>query len=383
MRREREAPIGERTEEEVRSWLRARDAGPAPDRLRMRVAHAADGPQPRRISALLRAASAVAGTAAVAVLVLFAVTLRGPAGPLASGPAPTTGPTPTASENMLPLMPVGPWPRTGAVLALPLDGPLLAALVAVPFVAALLLMAYLARRSFADARRSAAQKGSGGGLWAIRSPRAWILRLAGAMLAATLIVVGCDLLQFSQSSPLQYGSFESGDPTFGLGWRSSAGGSDEMYMAFIPGGQLRATLDLSNQGELPLTVTSFDMQRFRVEQPAAAFISSVELRLPPGATMGGSYDVGYYSEAFHPFELPPHGYTSLVVILHLKECSSVAPGPTPDPDAGSNWNYLPTTGYVTIGELPLRYSMLGIERETEVRLNAAISLVFGSNAVTC
>jgi hypothetical protein len=280
-------------------------------------------------------------------------------------------------------MPVGPWPRTGAVLALPLDGPLLAALVAVPFVAALLLMAYLARRSFADARRSAAQKGSGGGLWAIRSPRAWILRLAGAMLAATLIVVGCDLLQFSQSSPLQYGSFESGDPTFGLGWRSSAGGSDEMYMAFIPGGQLRATLDLSNQGELPLTVTSFDMQRFRVEQPAAAFISSVELRLPPGATMGGSYDVGYYSEAFHPFELPPHGYTSLVVILHLKECSSVAPGPTPDPDAGSNWNYLPTTGYVTIGELPLRYSMLGIERETEVRLNAAISLVFGSNAVTC
>ncbi len=383
MRSDRGAPVGDQIEDEVRTWLRARDAGPAPERLRMRVARVAGEPKPRRITALLRATSAVAGAAVVAALILLAVTLRGPAGPLASSPSPTPAPLSTASPNVLPLMPVGPWPRTGAVLGLPLDGTPLTALACVLFLAALALLAYLARRSFADARRPAGREDYRGGLRAIRSPRAWILRLLGAVLVAILSVVGCDLVQFSQSSPLQYGSAEGVDSTLQLGWRDSAGGSEETYVPFVPGGQLPATLELSNQGDLPLTVTSFDTQRFRAEQPAAAFISSVELRLPPGATMGGFYELGYYSEAFHPFELPPHGYTSLVVILHLKACPSVVPGPTPAANASSSGNYLPTTGYVTIGELPFRYSILGVERETEVRLNEAIALVFGSNAVTC
>lgn len=383
MRSDRGAPVGDQIEDEVRAWLRARDAGPAPERLRTRVARVAGEPKPRRITALLRAASAVAGAAVVSVLILLAVTLRGPAGPLASSRPPTPAPLSTASSNVLPLMPVGPWPRTGAVLALPLDGTPLTALACVPFLAALLLLAYLARRSFADGRRSAGREDDRSRLRAIRSPRAWILRLLGAVLVAILIVVGCDLVRFSQSSPLQYGSSEGIDPTLELGWRNSAGGSEETYLPFVPGSQLPATLELSNQGDLPLTVTSFDTQRFRAEQPAAAFISSVELRLPPGATMGGSYEVGYYSEPFHPFELPPHGDTSLVVILHLKACPSVAPGPTRAANPIPIENYLPTTSYVTIGELPFRYSILGVERETEVRLNEALGLVFGSNVVTC
>jgi len=154
-------------------------------------------------------------------------------------------------------------------------------------------------------------------------------------------------------------------------------------MAFVSGGQLRLTLTLANSGQLPLTVTSFDTERFRIDQPAGAFVSSVEILLPPGATFGGWSPADNHTEAFHPFELQPQSETEFALVLHLKVCGSVAPGPTPAPDATSNGTYLPTTGYVTIGELPFRYSVLGVEREIDVPLNEAIGLVFGSKAVTC
>lgn len=396
MKPERKAPIGGRVEDELRTWLRGRDAGPAPDRLRFRVGRVtrvAEQTAPRRIWALLRPIAAVGGVVAVAVLVLFAATLRGPAGPLASGPIPTTSPSPTIPPGLQ--FPNGLWPRTGAVLAVPLDGPLLAVLTLVPLLLAVLLLAHLAKRSFSDAhrsvaddsdaRRSVADEPPGAGLRRTRSRRSSVLRMLGVLLAAALIVVSWDLLQFTQTAPpLQYGSGFGSDPTHTLGYRMSAGGGpEETYMAFVPGGQLRLTLTLANNGQLPLTVTSFDTERFRVDQPAGAFVSSVEILLPPGATFGGWSPADYHTEAFHPFELQPQSETEFALILHLKDCRSVAPGPTPAPDATSNGTYLPTTGYVTIGELPFRYSVLGVEREIDVPLNEAIGLVFGSKAVTC
>jgi hypothetical protein len=348
----------------------------------MRVAHVTRDAPPRRSTwALLRPVSALAVTAAVTVLILIAATTRGPAGPLAGGLSQSAGPTPTSSTDTLGLMPIGHWPRTGPVLALPIDGLPFALLVALPFVAALLLIVYLAWRSFADARLSVVRERFWARLWQIRPPGVWASRVAGVLLAAALVVVGCDLVQFGQANPLTYGNLESSDAVRTLGSRMGVGGG-ETYMSFVPGGQLGIMLDLSNQGELPLTVTSFDAALFG-EQPAATFISSVELRLPQGATMGGAGPDDYYSEAFHPFEIPPHGSSSMLMVLDLKDCPAVAPGPTPGPDPLSVHGYLPTTGYVTIGMLPFRYSVLGIERETDVLLTDPLGLVFGSDVVTC
>ena len=160
-------------------------------------------------------------------------------------------------------------------------------------------------------------------------------------------------------------------------------------MSFTPGREARFLVGVSNQGDLPLTVISFDSARFLAQQPAGAFISSVELLLPPGATpdggdpFGGTTAPSELTQAFHPFELPPGGETVFLLVLHLKACASVAAGPSPAADALQNSSYLPTTGYATFGDLPFRYSVLGIERETDVRMFQSVGLVFGSNEVTC
>jgi hypothetical protein len=389
MRRKREIPIGDRTEREIRSWLQARDAGPAPDRLRLRISGLANERQraPRLgVWAILRPAIALTGVAAAAILILAAVVLRSHAGPVGGpggSPLPSILPTPLPSG-------LTPWPRTGAVLAVPVDGPLLVVLVCAPFVAALMLLGYMFRASFADARRSVTREMSWRGLRQLRTPRAWLLRAGGTLLAAVLLVAGCNLFGVSQSAPLHVGGGFSGDPTSFLGYRSATGnGSDEEYERFVPGGQVTLGVSLANLGNQPLTVTSFDVERFLTGQPAGAFIASVELRPPGAPTIGcSSYSADSSSSdvctaAFQPFELPPGGETSLRLILHLKNCALVAPGPTPAPSGEYQANYLPTTGYATFIDLPFRYSMLGMERETDVRMYQAVGLVFGSNSVTC
>jgi hypothetical protein len=390
MRRKREIPIGDRTEREIHAWLRTRDAGPAPDRLRLRIAHLTDeAERTPRLSpwTLFRPAIALSGVAAAAVLLLAAVVLRGRVGPVGGpggSPLPTILPTPLPSG-------LTPWPGTGAVLAVPVDGPLLVALVCAPFLAAMLLLGLMVRGSFADARRSVAREMSWRGLRQLRTPRAWLLRVLGTVLAAALIVAGFNMFAFDQNVPLRYGSvFEAGGAA-ALGYRSATGGgADESYVRFVPGGQVELGIALANPGDQALTVTSFDTERFLTEQPAGAFISSVELRLPPGTPTFGcsAYSADSPSgdictEAFHPFELPPGGETSLALILHFKNCALVAPGPTPVPSAEYQADYLPTTGYATFIDLPFRFSMQGIERETDVRMHQAVGLVFGSSSVTC
>lgn len=390
MRRKRETPMGDRTERDIRSWLRTRDDGPAPDRLRLRIALVADEREraPRHgLWAILRPAIALGGVAAAAVLLLAAIALRSKAGPV-GGPGgsllPSILPTPIPSG-------LTPWPRTGAVLAVPVDGPLLVALVCAPFLAALLLLGFMARTSSADARRSGLHEMSWRALRQMRTSRAWLLRVLGTVLAAALIVAGFNMFAFGQNVPLRYGSvFEAGGAA-ALGYRSATGGgADESYVRFVPGGQVELGIALANPGDQALTVTSFDTERFLTEQPAGAFISSVELRLPPGTPTFGcsAYSADSPSgdictEAFHPFELPPGGETSLALILHFKNCALVAPGPTPVPSAEYQADYLPTSGYATFIDLPFRFSMQGTERETDVRMHQAVGLVFGSSSVTC
>jgi hypothetical protein len=394
MKREREAPIGRRFEGEIRAWLRTRDAGPAPDRLRLRIARVAEtepAPGPG-VWARIRPAAALAGVAAAAVLALAVVALRGVVGPAAPAPggplssASLSGATPAASPYVVPALPVGPWPRTGPVLAVPLDGSLLAAVAALALIAALLIVAWLVRATWAEGRRAEFAAGwSWIGLWQLSSRRARLARGLAVLLSGALIAVGCGLLQFAQSTPLTYGGWEGvGKPADILGTRmGTETGWAEQYVAFVPGGQLQVGIDLANNGDLPLTVTSFDLARFQAEQPAGGYVASVELRLPAGATMDNSYDIGSYTQTLHPFELPPQGISSLWLVLHLRTCHSLLPGPSPEPSAVSNTDYLPTTAYVTFGELPFRYSVLGIERETDVRMPVSVGLVFGSNAVTC
>jgi len=393
MRREHKAPMADRTEREIGSWLRDRDAGPAPDRLRMRIARVvAVGERGRRpgLWAVLRPAAALGAVAAVAVIVLASVALRG-AGPV-GGPGaslmPTSPPTP---------LPPGmtPWPRTGAVLALPVNGPLGGLLVLASYVAALLLLGWMIRGSFSGARRLAGPDMSWRALRQLRSPRAWLLRVIGVLLCAALIVAGYRTSGgFGGSAPLQYGSwFGYGSHGAALGARSGVGGgADETYERFVPGGQIDLGIALTNQGDKPLTVTSFDTERFLAEQPAGAFIDSVELRLPPGLSNAAGCDAyaanatvstGICTQAFHPFELPAGGEVSLRFIVHLKNCTLAAAGPTPAPNALSGPDYLPTTGYAVFIDLPFRYSLDGMERETDVGMRQAVGLVFGSSSVTC
>ena len=358
----------------------------------MRIARVAETDRaPRRgIRAILRPAVALASVAVAAVLVLLAIGLRvvpGPAGLPGAGSTPSGGPTPTPSPISLSVMPVGPWPRTGPVLAVPLDGPLLVAVACLSLIVALLILGLLAAITVGEARRAEPnQRWSWFGLWHLRSRRTRLLRGLTVLVAAVLIAAGCGLFQFAQTTPLVYGSSFSGG---NLGSRiRTGGGVDEAYDAFVPGAELDLTISLANNGDLPLTVTSFDQERFLSEQPAGAFISSVEFRLPPGASYEcvspeESYPLGLCTQPFHPFELLPKNYTVLMLTVHLKDCRSVMPGPSPAPSAATNQNYLPTTGYVTFGELPFRYSVLGIERETNVAMFEAVGLVFGSNVVTC
>jgi len=234
------------------------------------------------------------------------------------------------------------------------------------------------------------------GLWASRPRRARAARFFAVVLAGVMIAVGCGLLQFAQSTPLAYGS-SFGGASAGLGARSgNGGGAGEAYYPYAPGGELDLLISLSNEGDLPLTVTSFDEERFLSEQPAGRYISSVELRLPPGASSmcddyppGGTQPTSLCTQPFHPFELLPlqeggYGETLLSMIVHLKSCPLVAPGPTPSPTTAlTQQDYLPTTPYATFGELPFRYSVLGIERETDVRMFQAVGIVFGSSEVAC
>ncbi len=385
---DRETPFRERTEREIRAWVRGRDAGPAPERLRMRIASIAQTePAPRRkLGAILRPAYAIAAAAAAVALVLGAMALRNAPGPVANpgSGSPAAGPTTTVTPIAVPDLPIGPWPRTGPVLAIPLDGALLAVVAVLPLVLALLIVARLARSTRVEARRAEFQSGwSWLRLWHLSSRRTRALRALAVLAAGALVAVGCGLLRMDQGTPLAYANWEAPGTANVLGYRDSVGGGpSEQYITFVPGGQVEVGIELSNRGDLPLTVTSFDADRFASEQEAGAFISSVDIRLPGGALMGGSYPIDGYAESFHPFEIPPGGQTSMWLVLRMKECRSAVAGPLPSPGASSDVS-LPATGYVTFGELPFRYSVLGIEREVNIKLFIAVGLVLGSTEVTC
>ena len=150
-------PFGERTEAEIREWVRDRDAGPAPERLRMRIARVAESePAPRwGFRAVLRPAYALGGAVAAAALIVVAMVLRATPGPAAPGASATpSGPSPEPTTVLMPAMPNGPWPRTGPVLAVPLDGPLLVAVAVLALLAALLIVTWTALVTRREARRS-------------------------------------------------------------------------------------------------------------------------------------------------------------------------------------------------------------------------------------
>jgi hypothetical protein len=385
MKPDRRNPSEEKLEAELVFWLRARDAGPAPERLRDRVAAVTRQASGRSgFSRWFRPVSAVAGAAAIALVILVAVTLRTPGGVAAPS---TTPPAATAAPSDTSLgLPFGPWPRTGSVPAIPLDNPSLEALAWTALLLAGVLFVLLMARSAGDARRSGARGVKVPALWRQMSWRAWFLRGAWITLLAALTVTGAGLFNLEGSTPLTYGS-EFGAP--GGRWLGYGNGDPSpWYYSFAPDGRMALLVSLRNEGDLPLTVTTFDIDRFKVDEPEfTAFVSSMEIRLPLGATNGfGSDKEANYSEAFHPFELPPRAETNLMLVLQLKGCRSTAsPGPTPplvlsSADAGS---YVPPAGHVAFDTMPFRYSVLGIERETEVTMNTSVTLVFGNYPIVC
>ena len=404
MKPDRPMPPDEKLEAELAAWLRARDAGSAPERLRMQVAGVAEDESSRgRRWAWVRPMPALGGAIAVAALILVAVALRSPAaptasGPAASGPAVTVmtsfvshSPAPAASPSEDPYalkLPLGPWPRIGAVPAVPLDDVTITALGSTAlFVAAAIFLLLLARSLFRS-RLWADLGAAAPDLWRTLSRREWGARVAASLLVAVLAATGAGLLNLSESTPLTFGYGYGGGTDALLGWASNPTGrpSETGYYRFIPGGEKTITITLLNQGDLPLTVTSFDLDRLRSIEPGfSQFLSSVEMRLPPGATSdGGMYEPSAYSEPFHPFELPGGANTSLLLILHIKQCpASVLPGPTPQPSAPDQTDYVPPAGTVELNTLPFHYSVLGIEREADIQMFAAVDLVFGNYPVTC
>jgi hypothetical protein len=381
-------PHDDPLEQELRGWLRERDSGPAPVRLRVRAGAVAREAVPLRS----RWASwrPVAGFAA-ALVVLFLLTavaaLRGTIGSIGVGQSPS----PSAGVDGSVVFRYGPWPRTGPVPALPLGDAGMVLLVLLPLLAAALLLGLLVAGSIRDASHLQSPQ-------AVEQPRPGLsarkraARMSGAFAAVALVVASVELFPYAGSTPLTYGSFFGAVPT-SLGERQgTSGGADEVYVPFASGGEVRLLVSLRNEGHAPLTVTSFDLERFRAIQPAGPFIDSVEVLLPRGQSdvcdlyeRGTSVPVGdICSEPFHPFELAPGGSeTVLALVLHLVECPAAAPGPTVGPPAATGVETLPTTGYVTMGLLPFRYSMLGVERETDVRMWISVGLVFGSREVTC
>jgi hypothetical protein len=380
-------PYDDPLERELRGWLRGRDPGSAPVRLRVRVGSVArDFVALRSRWAALRPVAGVAAAAATVFLVTALAALRGAVGPIGDGQSPS----PSATVDSSGVLRYGPWPRTGPVVALPIGDAGMALLVVVSLIVAALLVGLLVLEGIRDASRLQAPP-AGDPTRPPRWRRKRAARVVGAFAAVALVVASVELAPYVGSAPLTYGSFFGTVPS-SLGERSSTvGGEHEVYVPFVSGGEVRLHVSLMNDGNAPLTVTSFDLERFRVLQSAGPYVASVEVLLPPGQSdicqvykSGNAAPEGdICSEAFHPFELAPQSETILVLVLHLAECPGVVPGPTAGPRAAAGAQTLPTTGYVTAGLLPFRYSMLGIERETDVRMTFAIGLVFGSSKVTC
>ena len=384
-RRSGRATSDERLHAELRLWARDRDFGPAPERLRVRVAQVAEQSVDVRRSRVLRAMAGLAAAAALAVVLITALALRlsptvGPAASSDNGPAVSVSPAPpsaswSASPELTPALPYGTWAPGRSVPAVPMGDDSIDALALTLLLAGAGLLLLVGLRTALDLP-----------VWEDESPsdivrtllrRAWPWRLASIVMAAILVAGGAGLLQVSQSTPLVYGPYVGGGSSF-LGF---AGDRDAMYDSYIPGAEEQVGISVMNDGDLPLTVTALDVDRFRAKEPAfSAFVESVELRLPPGATEWG----GTWTEPFHPFELPPRSFTSLTLVLKLRECpSTVAAGP-PVPSPGSiSGDYTPTTGTVGFQILPFRYSVLGIERVADLRMNTTILFVFGNHPVSC
>ena len=383
-------PAGDRMDGELRELLRGRDPGPAPARLRIRVDRVTSDVA---VASHHRAAwRIVAGLSAAAVLVIgigIVAAMHLATGPTGGAPGSSSA-SPTPIPSVYGQWPaLGPWPRTGPVPAIPLSDAAVGMISAALLLLAALLVAGLALDGIRDASRLVTPPDR----WprVPRTRRKRVARIGVGLVVVAALVAGVGATRLPGWTPLTYGS-SFGTGTQALGSRGATdGGADEYYYPFKSGNRIELGISLRNDSDVPLTVTSLDAERFRSVQSGGPFVDSVELLLPPGETnscevfdSSMSQDLGgQCSQPFHPFELAAGTETVLLLELNLEVCPRAVSGPTPAPNAAADRAYLPTTGYVTVGILPLRYSILGVEREADVRLMDAIGLVFGSNEVTC
>lgn len=157
----------------------------------------------------------------------------------------------------------------------------------------------------------------------------------------------------------------------------------EFVYAYASGVEIRHGISLQNTGPVPITILG-------IGGMSSPFVQGVSLRLPAGGANG---DVGalypglgtdpWLSEPFVPFELQPGEETAAGLALRLVSCPGAEPVPTlsPGTDPADQDPY--GSGFTAVTSLSVRWSALGIERETQIDLFAAIDVAVVGDLSSC
>ena len=160
-------------------------------------------------------------------------------------------------------------------------------------------------------------------------------------------------------------------------------GRSQFTYAFQPGGEIRIGITLTNNGNVPLTVTG-------VGPPVhPIYVRGYKFLLPPGGptpelvAVYPGLDPTWTSETFKPFEIPSHSEVSLGLAVDLTSCPDLKPVPTLAPAAsllpedGLN-NY--ATGFSAADVLQVDYAAFGITRTAAVQLGSHMTVATGNAA---
>ena len=357
----------ERIERDLHATLSRRDPGPAPERLRARVAEV---PMQRRtgrpwLHTLIGVARPVAATIATAAAIVVGILIVSVVRP---GPGPSAGQSPVPGP-----IGAGSGPDLGTVgapPAIPVD-------VAVVGLLVVLLIVFWNVESMLVSRarnplRSVASTGRR--RMSDRVPRRWWY--VGITLA--LLLGGSASVS---DAKLGLGSMFQASLVHleGLGQVATSlgtGSGEAAFFRYVPGSTVTVVQAVRNTGHLPVTILG-----------VGETMTGVEPRLFAPQDPSASVDVDTMpTYRFAPIELAPGQERPIAFVFHVAACPGVtAPSSEPSPDVSGDY-VPPTTGeagaFMSFDRIDLDYSVLGLARETAVPFFETV-VIRSQPAVVC
>lgn len=350
----------------LRQALAARDPGPAPERLRARLADVPLAPRrgrwwlPPLIGVLRPVVAAIATAAALIVGILVVSVVRPALGP--SG-VPSPGPGAAVPSSAPDLGVVGP------PLALP---------VPLTEVTLVLLLLVLYRVVDGALERATVRDGVDG------RRRQGMRRLADRVprrvlfLGLTLALLAGGGVVLKDATLAQGGMFQASLVHLeGMGQvpPSHAGHGDAAYFRYVPGGTVTVVEAVENAGHLPITIIG-----------VMAGTPGIELRLFSRDDPSTTADVDIVpTYAFAPIEIGPGQERKIAIVFHIAQCPGV-PVPSSEPSPDLSGDYVPPVGdgwaSVDFDGVDLDYSVLGLAQTARVPFFATV-IIRSPNGSIC